>query len=227
MGEYLGSSSDTYDISYYVEDEFGNNNSLQIAITVTDGAENKPIEFGALHSQELTVSKKLSFPITITDPDSGPLELEAIGLPEGASFEGISGGWSYNEGGYQRYLFEWTPMAEQVGDYIIEFQGSDEYNNNNKAFAYVYLEVKAEGAPNTAPVFDPLETHIIHHGAVSYGIVIGATDSGGDTMTLSVNGIPVSEDSLEITHNEPGRIEAVLWVNTWVPLRIPMISAIM
>ena len=80
---------------------------------------------------------------------------------------------------------------------------------------------------NAAPIFDPISYHVVPHGAVSYGIVIGATDSGGDTMTLSVNGIPVSEDSLEITHNEPGRIEAVLWVNTWVPLRIPMISAIM
>ena len=149
MGEYLGSSSDTYDISYYVEDEFGNNNSLQIAITVTDGAENKPIEFGALHSQELTVSKKLSFPITITDPDSGPLELEAIGLPEGASFEGISGGWSSGSG-YQEYLFEWTPTAGQEGDCIFIFYGNDTYFSNH-SYAFVRIRVLPVDGPHPYP----------------------------------------------------------------------------
>jgi hypothetical protein len=55
----------------------------------------------------------LEFTISATDPDGDPLTFVAYNLPEGASFDAITG------------TFSWTPRYDQAGVYVVRFEVSD------------------------------------------------------------------------------------------------------
>jgi len=55
----------------------------------------------------------LEFTITATDPDGDPLTFSAYNLPDGASFNAVTG------------TFSWTPRYDQAGVYVVRFEVSD------------------------------------------------------------------------------------------------------
>jgi hypothetical protein len=55
----------------------------------------------------------LEFTVTATDPDGDLLTFSVYGLPDGASFDAVTG------------VFSWTPRYDQAGVYVVRFEVSD------------------------------------------------------------------------------------------------------
>jgi hypothetical protein len=73
---------------------------------------------GNIHDDSYTYrpvveGQALEFTVTATDPEGDPLTFSASELPEGASFEAVTG------------LFSWTPRYDQAGVYVVRFEVSD------------------------------------------------------------------------------------------------------
>ncbi len=55
----------------------------------------------------------LEFTVTANDPEGAPLTFSASNLPDGASFDTVTG------------TFSWTPRYDQAGVYVVRFEVSD------------------------------------------------------------------------------------------------------
>jgi hypothetical protein len=63
--------------------------------------------------QPVVEGRSLEFTVTATDPDGDPLTFSAYNLPDGASFDTVTG------------IFSWTPRYDQAGVYVVRFEVSD------------------------------------------------------------------------------------------------------
>jgi hypothetical protein len=93
----------------------GDINGQPVEISVVNGQVtiNQPPLLGAIGSQSTNEGQPLEFIISATDPDGDPLTFVAYNLPEGASFDAITG------------TFSWTPRYDQAGVYVVRFEVSD------------------------------------------------------------------------------------------------------
>lgn len=83
-----------------------------VPVTLTTSASQPPV-LDPIGSKTVAVSGKLTFTISATDPDGGPLIYSASGLPAGASFDPAS------------RTFAWQPTAQQVGTHSVTFTVAD------------------------------------------------------------------------------------------------------
>jgi hypothetical protein len=74
---------------------------------------NLPPVFSPTGSQSVSAGQALQFTISATDPNRYSLTYSAAPLPTGASFDPVTG------------VFSWTPTASQLGDYPITFMARD------------------------------------------------------------------------------------------------------
>jgi hypothetical protein len=74
---------------------------------------NLPPVFSPIGSQSVSAGQALQFTVSATDPNNFSLTYTAAPLPTGASFNPVTG------------VFSWTPTASQLGDYPITFTVTD------------------------------------------------------------------------------------------------------
>jgi hypothetical protein len=74
---------------------------------------NLPPVFSPTGSQSVSAGQTLQFAVSATDPNRYSLTYSAAPLPAGASFDPVTG------------VFSWTPTASQLGDYPITFMARD------------------------------------------------------------------------------------------------------
>jgi hypothetical protein len=82
-------------------------------VSLTPPPENGSPDFRPLSDQTVSELKRLSFTVTASDPDGGPLTYEASGLPRHATFDPVE----------QR--FTWRPRPGQDGTWAITFTATD------------------------------------------------------------------------------------------------------
>jgi hypothetical protein len=93
----------------------GDVNGQPVEISVVDGQVtiNQPPVLNAIGSQSTNEGQTLEFTITAADPDDDLLTFSASNLPDGASFDTMTG------------IFSWTPRYDQAGVYVVRFEVSD------------------------------------------------------------------------------------------------------
>ena len=103
----------------YVDVEFtvmDNGTPMELAvelITITVGNVNRAPVFEEITSKELLEDELLTFTVHALDPDGDSVELSATDLPVGASFNPLTG------------EFTWTPVDGQDGSYVLGFSAVD------------------------------------------------------------------------------------------------------
>lgn len=148
--------------------------SKTVSLTVTPAAvpANNPPVLAAIGSKTINLNNLLTFTVTASDADNDPLTFSVTGLPTGASFDPVSG------------VFSWTPTTGQAGNYPIEFSVTD-----GKTTVREQINIAVQ---NNAPVIT-ITTQPF--GAVTENelvtIVISVSDPDGDPVTVSVSGMAV------------------------------------
>lgn len=88
--------------------------SDEIAVVVRVADINRAPVIGELYNRQVVLGEALAFTLAASDPDAGEtLRFSAVGLPEGATLDAVSG------------EFAWTPGAGQAGDYLVMVSLSD------------------------------------------------------------------------------------------------------
>ncbi|SFD48847.1 Putative Ig domain-containing protein [Paenibacillus catalpae] len=116
-----------------------------------------------------------SFQVNATDVDQDPITLLASGLPQGASFDEVSG------------VFEWPDAA--AGDYVITVQATDGVETDEIKVS-IHVEAAAP-SDNHSPVFVELpDTYKVKKNGV-VTMIVKATDADeGDHLILSAENLP-------------------------------------
>ncbi|RMG40501.1 MAG: tandem-95 repeat protein, partial [Methanobacteriota archaeon] len=127
------------DIQFQVMDPSGLKDSKTMTITVNHV--NRPPKLMAVEPSVIDENELLSYTLSANDPDKeddGKLRFSAMGLPEGASLDPVSG------------QFQWTPTYDQSGEYAIIFMVSDgQYQDSSQTTITV-------NHVNRPPVLTPL-----------------------------------------------------------------------
>ncbi len=81
---------------------------------------NEPPVIQFIGEQAVVTGTTLSFLVEVSDPNRTIPQVSASPMPVGASFQPEQTGYDLS-----RYIFEWTPAAEQTGTYTIVFRADD------------------------------------------------------------------------------------------------------
>jgi uncharacterized membrane protein len=102
--------------------------------------------------QEVTAGETLVFDVEADDADGDRIEIQAIGLPAGATFTEEEA-----TAGYTRGRFAWTPEPGQEGSYTVTFSAIDEHGAQS-APATVTIRVDPPSIPQCTNPGLSLET---------------------------------------------------------------------
>jgi hypothetical protein len=130
--------------------------------------------FEEVDSQQVRAGQNLSFTISATDPDGDPITYIAVSLPPGASFNSGTG------------LFSWTPGVNDVGEYTLEFQAIDNYQDTPDESLFISIRVTD---PNNPPFFEDIGNKYVRAGQ-NLSFTISATDPEGDPITYIAVSLP-------------------------------------
>lgn len=152
------------------------NDSETITITVAGGViPNSPPVLGIIGDKTVTVGATLNFTVSASDPDGDAVTLRVLGLPNGAGFNSATG------------LFTWTPALGDVGISSLTFEASDAQSIDSQT---ITIQVEQPPPPvNTPPVLAPIGNRSINAGS-NLSFTVSASDADGDTLILSVAGLP-------------------------------------
>ncbi len=123
------------DIEFTVTD---NGSPMMLAfedITITVGDVNRAPIFAFIGSQQVLEHNLLTFVVSASDPDGNEITLSASGMPSGATFNSVTG------------LFSWTPAYTQAGTYTPAFVAID----NGTPVASSTVDVVIEVGSNPTP----------------------------------------------------------------------------
>lgn len=104
-------------------------------ITITVGNVNRAPQFSSIGTQSVLENQLLTFKVNCTDPDGDNIILSCGELPTGASFDSISG------------LFSWRPDYWMAGNYTVAFSATDDGDPNLTNDLYVFISVGDVVAP--------------------------------------------------------------------------------
>ncbi|MBU3110063.1 putative Ig domain-containing protein [Clostridium lacusfryxellense] len=125
-------------------------------------------------SKSVVAASALTFTVSATDADSDTLTYSASGLPTGATFNTST------------KTFTWTPTISQVGSYTPTFTVSDGQVTDSETPT---ITVTSSASTNNAPVINTIGSKsVVAASALTF--VVSATDSDGDELTYSANGLP-------------------------------------
>jgi len=205
------SQEGVYDIPFTVED--GQNIVSQILTITVLNANAAPVfdpigTLRVLEGQNLNVR---AFALDPDNPDYIPqfrvfdeitppegmdptVTYEAAGLPEGATFDEVTG------------ILDWTPDFDDVGEYLISITATDDGNGTGlPLFATMDVQINVENA-NRAPLLDSLDNQSVAR-FDSLEIAVNASDGDGNPITLSASnafpGFPLP-DFLSFSDNGDG-----------------------
>jgi putative Ig domain-containing protein/Big-like domain-containing protein len=100
-----------YEVDFSVTDDQAVDTMV---ITIHVGNNNLPPEFTFIDEQTVNEEELLEFIVTADDPDGDNFVLSAEALPSGASFDPVTG------------IFSWTPDLNQSGTYVVAFYALDD-----------------------------------------------------------------------------------------------------
>lgn len=130
--------------------------------------------FEEIDVQETRAGQNLTFLVSASDPDGDPVIITARELPPGASFDTLTG------------RFSWTPANNQVGRFSAWFLVTDTLDDTQAEVLEVTIFVTG---PNLPPGFTPLGGRTVQEGqAVKFSV--RATDPDGDAVSLNAPLLP-------------------------------------
>ena len=200
--ELASSGSGQQMISYTVQDSQGATTTVHIPYESNNVLENNPIIFSDIAHKKIKVNELNVINLIMRDEDPEYLQLMGV-LPPGAVVEATD----FGKGKIGLRVF-WHPRSSDIGFHDLKLIAY-EYNNGRNNLAEMTMRVEVTGQqPNTAPVFDPISTQQLVSTGGSIFVPIGITDSEGDQMNLTVNGVNVI--NYQVTNNLNGRLEALV-----------------
>ncbi len=172
-----GQAGQTYTVTFTATDNHGGATSATTTITVTAaGGGNHAPTISVPGPQTATVGVPLTFLVTASDPDPGDVvTLSASGLPAGATF--IAG------------VFLFTPSAAQAGQtFTVTFTANDTHGGSTSATVVITVS-GGGGGTNHAPTIAVPGSQTTAPGQ-NVAFTVTASDSDGDTVTLSASNLP-------------------------------------
>ena len=109
--------------------------------------------------------------LSATDADGDDLAYSASGLPDGATFDNVTG------------VFEWTPTPQQAGNYEVTFVASDGALADSKTATITVHDV------NRAPTLAAIADKTVNEGGL-LTFVLQGSDEDGDTLAYSASDLP-------------------------------------
>jgi hypothetical protein len=131
---------------------------------------NNPPVVDPIGDKSVVEGSALNFTVTATDPDGDAVFLAAIGLPSGASFDTVTG------------EFSWTPLAAQVGNHSVAFLATDMDHYGSET---ITITVRSFNPPVMSPIGDKC---VVEGSALNFTVT--ATDPDGDALFLAAIGLP-------------------------------------
>lgn len=144
--------------------------------TVTYRVINNPPVLNPIGDQDGSEGELLTFVVTASDPDVGDtLILSASNLPPGASFDPVTG------------TFSWTPGYDQAGAYTdVEFTVQD--NGDPMALDFELITITS-GNVNRPPEFTPVGAQeVLENDLLQFSVE--AVDPDGDSVTYASGPLP-------------------------------------
>ncbi len=176
-------------VTFGVRDLQGLTATLDVSINILNV--NRPPVLADVAGRVALVGQPFAFTVPGIDPDvqdAGLLTFAATPLPAGATFNTATG------------LFEWTPLASQVGTYHVQFAVFDPAGKVDRMT--VQLTVSAVPLAPTASIQLTPSFPAIPGQAVTIAVLAeGASDIA--TISLTVNGIAQTLDALRRTTFTP------------------------
>jgi hypothetical protein len=172
-----GSAENTYrDYSYYFGLTDGNTTMIKdMYFIINDGLQtNQAPVFDSVSAQTIDENQTLSFIVHATDPDNDSVQLSVSGLPSGASFEPLTGN------------FSWVPSYNQAGNYSVQFTAADNGTPVASSTMDVPITVvNVNRAPVLADIGDKMvdENHILQFSLI-------ATDPDNDMLAFGASNLP-------------------------------------
>jgi len=130
----------------------------------------RSLDLEAIGDKSVDENSTLSFSVSATDPDGDTITYSVDGLPSGATFT--------------NQTFSWTPGYEQAGTYQATFIASDSQAENSETITITVKNV------NRVPALSAIGNRSIYVND-SLSFAVSATDPDGDTITYSVDGLPI------------------------------------
>jgi hypothetical protein len=163
----------TYNLTFSVTEDDGNTYSVSTTVTVTDN--NRPPKLVDLKNVSVNVGQSVTFNVQALDPDPGDvLTLEAVEIPEGATFNATS----------EPPAFSWTPSTE--GSYEATFAVTDVSGASDRRTVYITV-----GTQNLPPVLGEIGDLTISEGD-TLSLSISVSDPENDPVTMFVNPVPAN-----------------------------------
>ncbi|WP_052402702.1 sugar-binding protein [Methanococcoides methylutens] len=165
--------------SYAVPDFWGN--------AIIAAASNTAPVMNSINDISVNEGSTLSFIVSASDAEADSLAYSVSGLPDGASFDAITG------------EFSWTPSEYQVGSYGLVFEVSDGDLTDSESVTINVNAVNNDPLVNNLPVitsFSPANDAVFEDGDV-INIEVTASDADGDELSylLKINGATVGTTS--------------------------------
>ncbi len=137
------------------------------------------IEPSTLYS--VAVGETLVMKISATDPDANPVVLSASKLPDQATFDSMTG------------LFSWTPSIGAIGSHSVVIAATDQPDDVSQARTVeqtVTIQVTESGSSNTPPLLVPATTPQTVTVSETVRLDIEALDAQDDRLILSASHVP-------------------------------------
>lgn len=158
-------------------------NSTAAPYTITNATvliDTAPV-LGSIGTKSIDEENALVFTISASDVDGDSLAYSASNMPTGASFDAVSG------------AFSWTPADGQAGTYVITFEATDGFLSDSEDVTITVNEV------NHVPVitsFEPADTSVFDEVNI-VNINVTAIDVDGQALTydIKIDGVTYSTDS--------------------------------
>jgi hypothetical protein len=167
--------SGNYPIIFTITDSAGATTVVKVAITVVNV--NQPPVLAYIGSKTVNEEQPLNFTISATDGDNTPLTYSAAGLPNGATFDPISG------------QFLWRPSYEQSGVYSLIFSVSDGLLSDVEQITITVNDVDPYRWNSIGPASGDIRSIAISPNYAADTTIAGGTDQPGNFVKTVNNGV--------------------------------------
>jgi hypothetical protein len=142
---------------------------------------NQPPVLDPIGGRSVSEDGMLAIHVTASDPDGGPLALEASGLPTGAVFVDNRNGTGD---------FAWMPGFDQAGNHSVTFRVTDAGSPPASDSETITISV---GNVNRPPVLAPIGNRSALPGEL-LAFDLSASDPDGDRVSFSSAGLPATAE---------------------------------
>jgi hypothetical protein len=148
--------------------------SINVYGVLAEVSQNQPPELTSIAPQTVAEGSSLTFTVSAADPDSDDrVTLQALAIPGGATFDPLSGS------------FSWTPGYDQAGDYNARFRATDAQALS--ADLDVSIRVTDVDRPPSLSYGGPIE---VAEGESLLGQITAVDPDGAGAVTVDVGGLP-------------------------------------